>query len=310
MRTPTSPPRVPGPARVAEAGLLLMVLIWAVNFSFIKVALEEIPPFGFNALRFPFAALLLAAVLRARGRLRVPERRDWGRVFALGVIGNVFYQLLFIAGMDRSRAGNASLILTGSSPVFTAMLSSVLGHERVRRAAWVGIGATALGIALVVGSGEGGFRFGTATLAGDLLLIAAAAVWSLYTVGARDLIPKYGSVAVTAWTLWIGAALLLLIGLPQLIRLDRPPSLLAWSGVVYSGLLGLGAAYLIWYHAVRVLGNTHTAAFSNLTPVLAIVIAWVWLGEIPNAWQLVGAAVILGGISVVRRSMSRAGVAT
>ena len=282
-----------------------MVAVWAVNFSFIKVALEEIPPFGFNALRFPLAALLLAAVLHLRGNLRLPDPADRGRVVALGIVGNVLYQLLFIVGMSRSRAGNASLLLTGS-PVYTAMLSAALGHERVRAAAWGGIAATVVGIALVVGSGEGGFRFGATTLVGDLLLIAASAVWAFYTVGARDLIRKYGSVPVTAWTLWVGAGLLLLIGLPDLVRLDRPPSLLAWAGVVYAGGLGVGVAYLLWYRAVSVLGNTHTSAFSNLTPVLAIFVAWLWLAEVPNVWQLLGAVVIIGGISVVRRSTEAA----
>lgn len=300
---PLSPPS--RATRGAEAGLLIMVAVWAVNFSFIKVGLEEIPPFGFNALRFPLAALLVAAVLHAGGRLRLPARRDFGRVVALGVIGNVLYQLFFIAGMDRSRAGNASLLLTGS-PVYTALLSAMLGHERVRPAAWLGIGATVLGIALVVGSGEAGFRFGTDTLAGDLLLISASAVWAIYTVGARDLIRSYGSVAVTAWTLWVGAAFLFLIGLPDLLRLDGPVSLLAWAAVGYAGLLGVGAAYLLWYRAVRVLGNTHTAAFSNLTPVLAILVAWIWLGEVPTAWQILGAVVIIGGITVVRRSTEAA----
>ena len=300
MHAPAAPP-IPSAARAAEAGLLLMVAIWAVNFSFIKVALEEIPPFGFNALRFPMAALLLAGVLWNRGRLNLPDRGDRGRVIALGIIGNVLYQLLFIVGMSRSRAGNASLLLTGS-PVFTAMLSAALGHERVRTAAWTGIAATAAGIALVVGSGEGGFQFGTSTLVGDLMLVAASAIWAFYTVGARDLIRKYGSVAVTAWTLWVGAALLLLIGIPDLASLERPPSLLAWAGVVYAGVLGIAVAYLLWYRAVKVLGNTHTSAFSNLTPVLAVLVAWLWLREVPTVWQVVGAVVIIGGISMVRRA--------
>ncbi|HUG38952.1 MAG TPA: DMT family transporter [Longimicrobiales bacterium] len=305
MRAPISLQPGAGAARAAEAGLLVMVAVWAVNFSFIKVALEEIPPFAFNALRFPLAALLLAAVLKSRGRLRLPDPPDRGRVVALGVIGNVLYQLLFIAGMDRSRAGNASLLLTGS-PVYTALLSAALGHERVRALAWVGIAATVSGIALVVGSGEGGFRFGTATLAGDLMLIAASAVWAFYTVGARDLIRKYGSVAVTAWTLWVGAALLFVIGVPDLIRLERTPSPLAWGGVAYGGVFGIGVAYLLWYRGVRVLGNTHTSAFSNLTPVLAVLVAWAWLGEVPNVWQVLGAVVIIGGISIVRRSTEAA----
>jgi len=288
-------------ARKAEAGLLLLVVIWALNFSIIKVGLASIPPYGFNALRFPLAAALLAAALFAAGRLRLPDRRDASRIVLLGVLGNFIYQLLFITGMARSRAGNASVLLT-TSPVYTAMLSAWLGHERVRGPAWLGIGATVAGIALLVGSGEGGLRFGTETLTGDLLLVSAAAIWSLYTVGARNLVRKYGSVAVTAWTLWVGGALLLLAGVPDLRTLEPDIPLRAWAAVVYAGLLGIGIAYLLWYRGVRVLGNTHTAALGNLVPVLAIAVAWPVLGEVPNLWQLLGAGVILAGVTLVRRS--------
>lgn len=295
----------PRAARQAEIGLLVLVGIWAVNFSIIKIGLEAIRPYGFNALRFPLAALLLAAVLLATGRLALPDRGDRTRVVVLGVVGNFLYQLLFISGIARSRAGNASVLLT-TSPLWTAAFTWWLGHERIRAAAWLGITATVLGIVLVVGSGADGFRFGTETMVGDLLLIAAAAVWAVYTVGARDLVRKYGSVPVTAWTLWAGAGLLLVVGIPDMMLLDEtvPPS--AWGAVVYAGFLGLGVSYLLWYRGVRVLGNTHTSAFGNLTPVFAILVAWPLLGEVPNVWQLLGAFVIIGGISLVRRATEAA----
>jgi drug/metabolite transporter (DMT)-like permease len=289
-----------GATRQAEAGLLVLVLIWALNFSVIKIGLATFPPFAFNALRFPLAALLLATVLLSGGRLDLPARRDVARLVVLGLVGNLAYQLLFISGMALSRAGNASVLLT-ASPVFTALLSGWLGHERIRRRAWAGIAAATAGIALVVGSGSEGFGFGAATLRGDLLLVGSAAVWSLYTVGARDPIRTYGSVRVTAWTLWIGAFFLLLVGLPDLAALDGAVPATAWAAVLYSGFLGLGLSYLLWYRGVKVLGNTRTSAFGNLVPVFAILIAWPVLGEVPNVWQLVGAGVIIGGIRMVRR---------
>jgi drug/metabolite transporter (DMT)-like permease len=289
-----------GATRQAEAGLLVLVLLWALNFSVIKIGLATIPPFAFNALRFPLAALLLAAVLLAGGRLDLPARGDVARLVVLGLVGNLGYQLLFISGMALSRAGNASVLLT-ASPVFTALLSGWLGHERIRPTAWVGIGAATAGIALVVGSGPAGFAFGAATLRGDLLLVGSAAVWSLYTVGARDPIRTYGSVRVTAWTLWIGAFFLLLVGLPELVALDRAVPVTAWAAVLYAGFLGLGLSYLLWYRGVKVLGNTRTSTFGNLVPVVAILIAWPVLGEVPHVLQLVGAGVIIAGVRLVRR---------
>jgi drug/metabolite transporter (DMT)-like permease len=301
MATPIWTRPVTSATRQAEAGLLVLVLLWALNFSVIKIGLATIPPYGFNALRFPLAALLLGAVLLATGRLALPARKDIAWIVLLGVVGNLAYQLLFISGMALSRAGNASVLLT-TSPIFTALLSAWLGHERIRPMAWLGIMAASSGIALVVGSGENGFRFGAETLLGDLLLVGAAAVWSIYTVGARTPIRKYGSVRVTAWTLWVGASFLVLVGIPDLVTLDAAVSPAAWSAVLYAGFLGLGLSYLLWYRGVKVLGNTRTSAFGNLVPIFAILIAWPVLGEVPNVWQLVGAGIIIGGIHLVRQA--------
>jgi drug/metabolite transporter (DMT)-like permease len=301
MATPIWTRPVTSATRQAEAGLLVLVLLWALNFSVIKIGLATIPPYGFNALRFPLAALLLGAVLLATGRLALPARKDIAWIVLLGVVGNLAYQLLFISGMALSRAGNASVLLT-TSPIFTALLSAWLGHERIRPMAWLGILAATSGIALVVGSGENGFRFGAETLSGDLLLVGAAAVWSIYTVGARTPIRKYGSVRVTAWTLWVGASFLVLVGIPDLVTLDAAVSPAAWSAVLYAGFLGLGLSYLLWYRGVKVLGNTRTSAFGNLVPIFAILIAWPVLGEVPNVWQLVGAGIIIGGIHLVRQA--------
>ncbi len=300
----SAPALTPAPGarsmRQAEIGLLVMVALWAINFPVIKIGLAYIPPYGFNALRFPLAALFLAAVLLAREGLSVPDRGDAARIVVLGIIGNFLYQLLFIAGLARSRAGNASVLLN-TSPIYTVILSSLLGHERIRTAAWAGIAATVAGIALVVGSGEGGLRFGTATVGGDLMMLSAAAIWAVYTVGSRDMVRKYGSVPVTAWTLWAGAALLVVAGIPELRGMEGsiPPT--AWASLIYAGFLGLGLSYLLWYRGVHVLGNTRTSAFGNLVPVVTILLAWPMLGEVPNLWQIVGAIVIIAGISVVRR---------
>ncbi|MFP4622979.1 MAG: DMT family transporter [Gemmatimonadota bacterium] len=290
--------------RRAEAGLLVMTVVWAVNFSAIKVGLQSFAPFAFNALRFPLAAGLLTAGVVAAGRLGLPERRDRLRVIGLGIVGHVAYQVLFIHGMARTRAGNASLLLTGAA-VYTAFLSGVLGHERVGPRAWLGVGATVGGIALVVGSGPAGFSFGSETVIGDLLIMAAAFFWSVYTVGARSMVRKYGSLRVTAWVLSIGAACLLLLGLPDLLRLEPAPPV-AWAAVVYAGLLGIGLANLLWYRGVRAIGNTRTSVFQNLVPILAILVAWAWLGEVPTVGQVVGAVIIIGGVTVVRRAVEPA----
>jgi drug/metabolite transporter (DMT)-like permease len=288
------------PHRRAYAALLLMVLIWGVNFPVAKAALDEIAPLAFNALRFPLAALTLLLALHLRGGVRWPEPAHRLRILGLGVLGNFVYQQFFIFGLDNTRAGNASILLA-VTPILTALFSAAAGHERVTARTWTGVVATAAGIAVVVTLGADRSN-GDASLLGDSLMIGASASWALYTVSSRDLVYRYGALPFTAWTLCIGAVGLGIIGIPAVLRTDLlAVSAGAWIGVFYAGALSIGLAYLIWYFSVARIGNTRTATYSNLVPVVAVAAAWIQLGEVPTAGQVIGAAIVIGGITLTQR---------
>lgn len=283
-----------------DLGLLLLAAIWGVNFSVMKVVLVELDPLALNALRFPLAAGALWLLLPRDARAGLPERADLPRLIALGLLGHVAYQLCFIYAIDWTLAGNASLLLS-TTPVWTVLLSAMAGHERTDGRVIAGIGATLFGIALVVVGRGDSISLGSTTVRGDLLMIVASVLWSIYTVGGRAPIAKYGPLRVTAWTLWVGTPVVVLLGLPDIAALDlRAVSGGAWAGVAYSGLLSIALAYLLWYRGVQKLGNNRTAIYSNLVPVYALVTAWLWLGEVPTPLQLVGAGVILVGLTGAR----------
>lgn len=289
-----------GADRVTDAGLLALALIWGVNFSVIKVGLRELHPLAFNALRFPLAVLALTGLLALRGSLSLPRRGDVPRVLALGVLGNVVYQLFFIFGIDATLAGNAAILLA-TTPVWVVVLSALRGHERPRAVVWIGVAATVAGMVAVVVGGEQEVALGGGTLRGDLLSAGAAVVWAVYTVEGRDLTRRYGSLRVTAWTLACGSVGLVALGIPFLADTDLAgldPG--TWAAVAYAGVLAIGVAYVIWYWGVRRIGSTRTSVFSNLVPVVALAAAWVWLGETPTGLQLAGAAVVIGGMTLTR----------
>jgi len=294
-----------------DLALLGMAVIWGVNFSVIKVALEELHPLAFNALRFPLAAGTLYLLVRARSGPIPPIRReDVPRLVGLGILGNVAYQLLFIFGIDATLAGNAAILLA-VTPVWTILLSTLVGDERPPLSTWLGAAATVAGMVLVVLGGRRRVTLGGSTVTGDLMMVGASLIWAVYTVGGRGLTERYGPLRVTAWTLWVGTAGLVAMGMPFLLRtpLGRiSPS--AWGGVVYAGVLAIGIAYLIWYTGVRRLGSSRTAVYSNLVPVVGLVTAWAWLGEEPTALQIGGACVVIGGLTVARLSRVRGGPPT
>jgi len=302
-----APAAPPLPSASADLGLFVMALIWGVNFPLIKASLAELPPLAFNALRFPLAALTVFLILRVKGGVTWPEKTDWPRLVSLGLVGNVVYQGFFIFGVDATLAGNASIILA-TTPVWTVALSTLRGHERPGPMVWMGIFLTLSGMSLVVLGAEMAVGIQSSALKGDLLMVGAAVTWSVYSVGSRGMIQKYGSLSVTAWTLWVGALGLVILGTPSVLEAPlAQASRLAWVGVAYAGILAIGLAYVLWYRGVQRIGNSRTAAYSNLTPLVALAVAWAWLGEVPQPLQIAGATVVLGGLSLARLGRERGG---
>jgi drug/metabolite transporter (DMT)-like permease len=75
----------------------------------------------------------------------------------------------------------------------------------------------------------------------------------------------------------------------------------AWLAIFYASVLSMGLAYIFWYRGLRVLGPTRTAMYGNLQPVIAILVAWIFLREAPTVWQGVGTATIMSGLFLTRR---------
>jgi len=299
------PPAIPAVRAAPPAGLtgtdgllVLMTLIWGVNYIVIKAAFRVFSPLSFNAVRFLLAAVSIGVFAWAAGAHRPPARQLL-RLCLLGVLGNTVYQLSYIEGMARTRAGNAALIMA-AVPVLTAASSHLLGHEHLRLRDVLGLALSTTGIAvLVVGSGSA-VGIG-ASPAGDLLMLLAAICWTAYTILAKPLVDNLGATVTTAWTMGLGAVPLLVICAPAaLAQRWSAVTPAAWLGAVFSSLGALVVAYLIWYRGVERLGATRTAFYSNFSPVVTLLAAWPLLHEIPTLWQILGAAGIFGSLAIVR----------
>lgn len=279
--------------------MILVVLIWGANFSVVKLALSELPPLAFAALRFTIAGVLLFALLLLReGMPRLPKGALW-KLLWVGIVGNTLYQILFTLGLQRTSAANASLLIA-TTPALVAGFGALLGIERLRRATISGIGLALAGVALVLAAR--GLSFTPAGLAGDLMLLGCAVAWTVYTLGVRSMGGGLSPLAITAWTMVTGVPGLLLVAGPELAATDwAAVSAGAWGGLAYSSLLALVVAYLLWNNSVRVAGSNRTAIYGCAIPLVAALAAWPLLGETPAPLQAVGAALIVAGVLMTRR---------
>ena len=278
--------------------MLLVCLIWGLNFSVTKLALAQIPPLPFTAVRFIISSLLLWLILRVAERGVAQSREGLTTLIVLGLVGNTLYQLLFTLGLDRTAATNSALILS-TVPTVVAVFAGVLGLERITRRMWLGIALGTVGVVLVIATRGVGFEIGT--LVGDLLTVLAVLCWAGYTVGLRKVPPGISPLRVTTITTIVGTPVLVLVGLPGMVELDwAAVELEAWAGLAYAAVLSLVVAYLLWNRSVKAVGGTRTAIYMCVTPLFAVIGAWVLLGERPHPLQGVGAVLIVAGVMLTR----------
>jgi drug/metabolite transporter (DMT)-like permease len=278
--------------------MLLVCLIWGLNFSLTKFALADIPPLPFTAIRFVVASLLLALVLRLTEKSAPADPGGVKRLVVLGLIGNTAYQLAFTVGLARTTATNSALILS-TVPTVVALMAGALGLERITSKMWVGIALGTLGVILVIATR--GVGFDVRTLPGDLLTVCAVLCWAGYTLGLRRVAANISPLRVTAMTTIAGTPILVLAGIPGMARLDwSAVSLLAWLSLGYAAVLSLVVAYLLWNRSVKAVGGTRTAIYMCITPLFAVGGAWLLLGERPHPLQGLGAVLIVAGVLLTR----------
>lgn len=271
---------------------------WGINTGIIKLAMKEILPLAFNGLRFPMAALLILLVMGLSGEDFRIERRDVWRIALLGLVGNTFYQILFMYAINYSTAGNTSLMVA-TVPISVGIIGRLAGHERISRYGWLGTLLSFAGIALVVGGSGQGLSLSGSTIKGDLIALVATQAWAAYTLFSKPLIRKYSAIKVTAYAMVAGSVPLVVFSWPQIAAQDwGRVSPLGWSEIIVSAGLALVAGYILWSWGIGKLGSHRTALYSNLSPILAYVTGWVLIGERLTAAVGVGAILALAGLYV------------
>ena len=244
-------------------------------------------------LRFGTASLVLAAYAIVT-RMRLPAARDLPRILLAGFLGITVYHVALNFGEVRVSAGAASLLIA-AGPIFTAMMSVAFLRERLTGIGWVGIAVAFAGVAVISLGESGGVRFEPAAL---LVLLAAVATAAYFIITKRAL-RGHSALEFTAYAIWAGTVPMLVFA-PGLARQFPHAASSATLAVVYLGVFPAAIAYVLWSYALAKMPASLLSTFLYLTPVLAMAIAWVWIGEVPALLTIVGGLVAIGGVVIVQ----------
>ncbi len=287
----------------AWAAAALVVVLWASAFAAIRAALEGFTEIELSVLRLLVASLALAAAVPFAG-VRRPAARDLPAIFAAGATGMTAYQLLLNSGERTVTAGTASLLVS-TGPIFVALLASLTLGERLNRRERLGL-AVAFAGALVIALGQGG---GVTLSGGALIVLAAAVSQAAFFVLQKPLLARYRPFELTAYAMWAGTLLILPLGasVPAAVTQAGAEPLIAVA------VLALGASavgFFAWAYASARLPVSRLSASLYAVPVVAILVALVWLGELPSTASVAGGAIALAGVAITagytyRRESSR-----
>ena len=286
-------------ARWSLAAVVATMVIWGLNFPFVKHVLDQIGVGAFLFVRFAVLPLLafalLALVFRGKLARTWPKREDLPRFVLCAIIGHAIHIAAVMAGMNLSTAFSSSLVLM-SGPLFTLIILTVLGAERLGAKQIAGTLLACAGIGLFLSDK---FAGGLAHAGyGDLLLILAALCFSLYTVLAQPITKRYGPLIVLSYTLLFSAPPILLLNLGAFLSLDTSKlTPLVWLGMFWALVVSSFIGWLTWGWVNAVRGVARCAPFNYLMPPIAGFSAWLTLGETFTWLKVLGAAVTMAGVA-------------
>ena len=277
--------------------LLGTILLWALNVTVTRyVVTHGFRPLAYGTIRYLAAIVLFWGFTWRRERSFRIRASDRGLV---GLAGALIFtnQVCFVVSVHETNASTVGLML-GATPVFTAVLASLVGMEVLPGRFWGGAALAFVGVGFVAAGGGGGI---SSSPLGDLVAVGTAVTWAGYSVVIAPLMQRYSPFRISALVLAVGWLPLALVSIPQLTA-QRYGGFgwLVWAGLVFAIVGPLFLTNILWFTAIDRVGPSRATLFANLQPFFAVLFALVLLSESLNRWELVGAVAIAAGIALER----------
>lgn len=276
--------------------LVLLTLIWGINWPIMKVGILGYHPFSFRAISMWIGLLVLGLVLWRRGTPLRVERAHWATLFWLAVINLLIWHTVVVVAIQTLSSGR-SAILGYTMPIFSAIVGALWFGQRLPPRAWAGVAAAGAGVCLLLWHEF--VRLSGAPLA-VLAMLAAALAWAVGTQMMRRTHLPYDTLTISFWmivvtTLWMSVLAFWL----ERGTWGTPPSPMVWGSILFNALGVIAFAQVAWLVLARQLPPIASTLSLMMIPVLGVFSGAWWLGEVLHWQDWAAVALIMLAIAAV-----------
>lgn len=277
----------------------MLVLAWGTNFVVLKALLVQMPPGALLFFRCVVAAACAVVLLLAVHRCRWPRLAlaDLLAVAGLALLGHVLHVTMMLHGIRMSTPFSGALI-SACGPLFTLLILRALGWHRFAGVQLAGLVLALAGVLLFLSDKLGEpVEHG----AGDFVLLAATAMFSVYTVASRPMLLRHGALTITAYASLLASGPILLLNWKEAASVSWSAlSAATWLMMLWSFIVASFGGWLMWAWVNNVRGVARSAPLLYLLPPVAGFTAWLVLDETLSLMKLAGAALALAGVAAAQ----------
>lgn len=291
-----SVPNGPLSMAVVLSAALAQQTLGALCFPVGRFGLQIIEPFTFAFFRFLLASAVLLTLVKLQKQEIPIAREDYKKIFLLGVIIILGNQVMYLWGQSMTAAGHGA-VLFATTPVWVVLMAVWYLKEKMTWQRGIGGAIALVGSFIIISSGS--LRVGKEYLVGDLIILFSVWAWAAYAILGKPLAEKYGALRITAYALAFGALIYSPFGFYRALMFDYSHATLgAWGSVVYFAIGSSVGSYVIFYWLLKHMPASRLAVFSNIQPIIATALAYLFLGERLGAAFFVGGVIVIGGVFI------------
>jgi drug/metabolite transporter (DMT)-like permease len=276
----------------------LTLLIVQLSFGSLpvsgKILMKVIPAFGLVGFRVGITALVLFIFQAFKGDIRPKETKDYWWFILLSCVGVTLNQLFFIKGLSLTKASNAALLAV-TIPIFTIIISTFFGIEKLRGLKIFGILLAAFGVLILIDPANAGFS--SDTTIGDILVILNSLFYAIFIVISKDVFIRNGAIKSTAWIFGLASIICVPIAFFSLGNTDMLSlSSTNWSLIAHVSIICTVVPYLLVAWSVARVNPSTVAVFVYLQPLIGFGMAVIFLNERFTIWTIFAAILIFSGV--------------